>query len=266
MKKFFRIDYHGTPRHVIEAADGGPWRLLEGELFGSYEAGDEVARDAHRAARAGRAVEGGLHRPQLQGSRGRAGQAAAEGAADVHQAVDLGDRPRRHRSCCPTGIGRVDHEAEVGVVIGRTAHHVERSGRARLRARADLLQRRHRARAAAEGRRSTRTPRGSTRSRRSARASPPASTTTRWPASASRAGSTASAGRTRRPSSWCSRSTTWSRSSRRVMTLLPGDVIATGTPSGIGPLKAGDKVTIRIPGVGDLVNPVADEILQGRKS
>ena len=48
MKKFFRIDYNGTPRHVIEAAEGGPWRLLEGELFGNYEAGDEVARDAHR--------------------------------------------------------------------------------------------------------------------------------------------------------------------------------------------------------------------------
>ena len=51
-----------------------------------------------------------------------------------------------------------------------------------------------------------------------------------------------------------------------VMTLLPGDVIATGTPSGIGPLKAGDAVTIRIPGVGDLINPVADEAGQGRKS
>src|SRR5258708_32413956 len=48
MKKFFRIDYKGTPRHVIEAADGGRWRLLEGELFGTYEAGDEIARDAHR--------------------------------------------------------------------------------------------------------------------------------------------------------------------------------------------------------------------------
>ena len=50
------------------------------------------------------------------------------------------------------------------------------------------------------------------------------------------------------------------------ITLEPGDVIATGTPSGIGPLKAGDAVTIRIPGVGDLINPVADENLQGRKS
>jgi 2-keto-4-pentenoate hydratase/2-oxohepta-3-ene-1,7-dioic acid hydratase in catechol pathway len=36
-------------------------------------------------------------------------------------------------------------------------------------------------------------------------------------------------------------------------------VIATGTPPGIGPLEAGDTVTIRIPGVGDLVNPVAIE-------
>jgi 2-keto-4-pentenoate hydratase/2-oxohepta-3-ene-1,7-dioic acid hydratase in catechol pathway len=51
-----------------------------------------------------------------------------------------------------------------------------------------------------------------------------------------------------------------------VMTLLPGDVIATGTPSGIGPLKSGDAVTIRIPGVGDLINPVADESVKGRKS
>lgn len=41
-----------------------------------------------------------------------------------------------------------------------------------------------------------------------------------------------------------------------VMTLLPGDIISTGTPSGIGPLAAGDLVTIRVAGVGDLVNPV----------
>ena len=34
------------------------------------------------------------------------------------------------------------------------------------------------------------------------------------------------------------------------MTLLPGDVIATGTPSGIGPLAAGDSVTIKVAGVG----------------
>jgi 2-keto-4-pentenoate hydratase/2-oxohepta-3-ene-1,7-dioic acid hydratase in catechol pathway len=41
-----------------------------------------------------------------------------------------------------------------------------------------------------------------------------------------------------------------------VMTLLPGDIISTGTPAGIGPLTAGDVVTVRVSGVGDLVNPV----------
>ena len=42
-----------------------------------------------------------------------------------------------------------------------------------------------------------------------------------------------------------------------VMTLEPGDVIASGTPSGIGPMVPGDRVEIRIEGIGTLVNPVA---------
>jgi 2-keto-4-pentenoate hydratase/2-oxohepta-3-ene-1,7-dioic acid hydratase in catechol pathway len=41
-----------------------------------------------------------------------------------------------------------------------------------------------------------------------------------------------------------------------VMTLLPGDIISTGTPAGIGPLAEGDTVTVRVEGVGDLTNPV----------
>ncbi|MGB9196724.1 MAG: fumarylacetoacetate hydrolase family protein [Terriglobales bacterium] len=45
----------------------------------------------------------------------------------------------------------------------------------------------------------------------------------------------------------------------QVMTLLPGDLIATGTPSGVGPVIAGDVVEISIPGIGVLRNPVADE-------
>jgi len=42
-----------------------------------------------------------------------------------------------------------------------------------------------------------------------------------------------------------------------VMTLLPGDVIATGTPSGVGPLKSGDTFTVKISGIGELSNPVS---------
>lgn len=41
-----------------------------------------------------------------------------------------------------------------------------------------------------------------------------------------------------------------------VMTLMPGDVIATGTSSGIGPMKAGDTVEVRIDGIGSLENRV----------
>jgi 2-keto-4-pentenoate hydratase/2-oxohepta-3-ene-1,7-dioic acid hydratase in catechol pathway len=40
----------------------------------------------------------------------------------------------------------------------------------------------------------------------------------------------------------------------RIMTLYPGDCIATGTPSGIGPMNVGDKVEVAIEGIGRLVN------------
>jgi len=43
----------------------------------------------------------------------------------------------------------------------------------------------------------------------------------------------------------------------RIFTLEPGDVLATGTPAGVGPLAPGDTVTVEIPGVGTLANPVA---------
>jgi 2-keto-4-pentenoate hydratase/2-oxohepta-3-ene-1,7-dioic acid hydratase in catechol pathway len=40
------------------------------------------------------------------------------------------------------------------------------------------------------------------------------------------------------------------------MTLEPGDIISTGTPSGIGVLSPGDTFTVRVEGVGELTNPV----------
>ena len=44
-----------------------------------------------------------------------------------------------------------------------------------------------------------------------------------------------------------------------VMTLEPGDLVATGTPAGVGPLRHGDVVEVEIHGVGVLRNPVAAE-------
>ncbi len=42
----------------------------------------------------------------------------------------------------------------------------------------------------------------------------------------------------------------------RIMTLEPGDIIATGTPRGVGPLAPGDTVTVAIEGIGELTNTV----------
>ncbi len=41
-----------------------------------------------------------------------------------------------------------------------------------------------------------------------------------------------------------------------IMTLEPGDLVSTGTPSGVGPLRPGDRVEVEVPGVGVLSNPV----------
>jgi 2-keto-4-pentenoate hydratase/2-oxohepta-3-ene-1,7-dioic acid hydratase in catechol pathway len=45
----------------------------------------------------------------------------------------------------------------------------------------------------------------------------------------------------------------------QAMTLFPGDLIATGTPEGVGPVVAGDVMEVTVEGVGTLSNPVADE-------
>lgn len=45
----------------------------------------------------------------------------------------------------------------------------------------------------------------------------------------------------------------------RIMTLLPGDVISTGTPEGISPMQPGDTIEIRVSGIGSLINQITAE-------
>jgi 2-keto-4-pentenoate hydratase/2-oxohepta-3-ene-1,7-dioic acid hydratase in catechol pathway len=49
------------------------------------------------------------------------------------------------------------------------------------------------------------------------------------------------------------------RYASHIMTLLPGDLIPTGTPEGVGPVVAGDVIEVTVEGVGTLRNPVTDE-------
>ena len=49
-------------------------------------------------------------------------------------------------------------------------------------------------------------------------------------------------------------------------TLLPGDVILTGTPAGVGPILAGQRVSVEIDGIGTLTNPVIDDEVDAESS
>ena len=42
----------------------------------------------------------------------------------------------------------------------------------------------------------------------------------------------------------------------QIMTLMPGDIITTGTPAGVGPMQPGDRVDVQIEGIGTLSNYV----------
>ena len=49
------------------------------------------------------------------------------------------------------------------------------------------------------------------------------------------------------------------RYAANIMTLMPGDLIPTGTPEGVSPVVSGDVIEITVEGIGTLRNPVADE-------
>jgi len=252
MKRFYRIDYQGTPRHAVE--ESGTWRLVDGDLFGSHTRGQEIAPDGHR-----------LLAPVLPSKMVCIGLNYKDHAAEQNKplpewplmfikpstaAIGPGDT-----IVIPPGIGRVDHEAEVGVVIGRRATKVsERDAHQYVfglicfnDVSARGLQQKGYQYTHAKGF-DTFAPLG--------------------PCIAAGVDHRASAGIGIEG---------WVNGQRRqnsttaqlvfsidyliayitnVMTLLPGDVVATGTPSGVGPLQPGDEVTIKVAGVGELTNPV----------
>ncbi len=47
----------------------------------------------------------------------------------------------------------------------------------------------------------------------------------------------------------------------RIMTLEPGDIVATGTPAGVAPVSTGDRVEVSVDGIGTLENPVMEDLV-----
>lgn len=252
MDRLYRVDDNGQVRHAIER--DGTWRLVEGDVFGRYELGQTI--DASRArllapVTPSKIVAVGLNYKDHAAERKKALRAEPMIFIKPSTAVIAPGDPIR----LPQGVGRVDHEAEVGVVIGRTAYRVpkERAGDYILGltcvndVTARELQNKDVQYTRAKGF-DTFAPIG--------------------PCVA-----LGLDGHAVDVEGWVNGERRQASNTRElifpidhlvafisfVMTLLPGDIISTGTPSGIGALKAGDVVTVRVQGVGELKNPVIAE-------
>ncbi len=254
MRRIYRVDVRGTPRHAIAEGEATEWRLVEGDIFGQYELGDRIAPAAHRLlapVTPSKIVAVGLNYKDHAAERNKPLPAEPMIFIKPSTAVIGPGEP----IVVPSGVGRVDHEAEAGVVIGTQARFVREEDAAQYvlgitcvnDVTARDLQKKDVQYTRAKGF-DTFAPIG--------------------PCIATGLDYHASAGLT--VEGWVNGTRRQASSTRElifpidrliafvssVMTLLPGDIISTGTPSGIGPLAAGDRVTIKVDGVGELTNPV----------
>jgi 2-keto-4-pentenoate hydratase/2-oxohepta-3-ene-1,7-dioic acid hydratase in catechol pathway len=260
MKRFFRIDYKGTPRHAVE--DEGGWRLIEGNLFGRYHVGDTLAPAGHRLLapiEPSKIVAVGLNYKDHAAEQNR--RLPAEPMIFIKPSTAVigpGDP-----IVIPPNAGRVDHEAEAGVVIGSVASHVREEEAHEYifgltcvnDVTARELQRKDVQYTRAKGF-DTFAPVGPCIAAGLDYDSPQGLAVEGWVNGVKRQCSST------RELIFPIRKLIAFISS--VMTLLPGDIISTGTPAGIGPLVAGDRVTIKVEGVGELTNPVGQAIKAGK--
>lgn len=251
MKKFYRIEYHGQPRHVVET--DGHCRLVDGDVFGSYQPGEEIALAGHRRlapVQPSKIVAIGLNYKDHAAEQNKPLPKEPLVFMKPSTAVIGPDEP----IVLPEWAGRIDHEAEVGVVIRRRARNVSEADARQyvlgLTCLNDVTARELQSKDVQYTRAKgfdTFAPIGPC----------VAEVDYHVPDGVAIEG-------------WVNDQRRQHSSTRELvfpidrliahvtqfMTLLPGDVIATGTPAGIGPLKHGDRVTIKVGGVGELSNPV----------
>jgi len=250
MDRLYRIEQG----HVIER-DGALFEL-SGDLYGRYSPGAPIAGGVAALrllppVRPSKIVCVGLNYKDHAAEQGKALPAEPLIFIKPPSAVIGPGAPIR----LPPGVGRVDHEAEVGVVIGRRAHRVPRARAWEYvlgllcvnDVTARDLQKKESQYTRCKGF-DTFAPIG--------------------PGIA-----TGLNGDPRAVEAWVNGDRRQASSTKHlifpidhlvefitfVMTLEPGDIISTGTPEGIGPIAAGDTVTVKVEGVGELTNPVKTE-------
>lgn len=249
MTRLYRIEYQGGPRYAAEHE--GRWHLVEGDVFGTWTKGTEIASEGHK-----------LLAPVLPSKIVCVGLNYKDHAAEQNKplpaepllfikpsttVIGPGDAIQ-----APAWAGRIDHEAELGLVIGKRAHRVPLDKAHQyilgLTAVNDVtardLQNKDGQYTRCKGF-DTFGPIG-----------PCIATGLDGRDLAVRGyvnGHLRQDSRTRELIFTIPELVAYITS---IMTLLPGDIISTGTPSGIGPIVPGDSVTVSIEGVGALTNTV----------
>lgn len=249
MDRLYRIETRGRVQRALER--DGAWHELDGDPFGVYRPGAALDPGALRLLpplTPSKIVAVGLNYRDHAREMGKALPKEPLIFLKPPSAVIGPESP----IVIPPGAGRVDHEAEVGIVIGRRARAV-RAADARdyvlgLTCVNDVtdrdIQKRDVQYTRAKGF-DTFAPIG--------------------PAIA--VGLDGAALQVASTVNGVTRQTSTTREMifpldrlvefvTHVMTLLPGDIIATGTPPGVGPLVPGDRVVVRVEGVGELANDV----------
>ena len=256
MLRFYRFDHHGTPRYAAERQ--GRWRVVDGDIFGNFKEGADVDPESVRLlppVEPSKIVCVGLNYKDHAAEQNKPLPPEPLLFIKPSTAVIGPGAPIE----APLWAGRIDHEAELGVVIKKRARHVPMNRAAEhilgLIAVNDVtareLQNKDGQYTRCKGF-DTFAPIG-----------PCVAVGLDGKDLEVRAyvnGDLRQNSRTRELIFTIPELVEFISS---VMTLLPGDIISTGTPSGIGPIKPGDQVTIHVEGVGALTNPVVAERPQG---
>ena len=256
IKRIYRIEYEGQPRHAIEQQ--GEWRLVEGDIFGAHELWAVIPSSGHYLLPPvvpSKIVAVGLNYKDHAAEQNKPLPAEPMIFIKPSTAVIGPDET----IVLPQGAGRIDHEAEAGVVISQRAWHVHEDEAHRYvlgitcvnDVTARELQVKDTQYTRAKGF-DTFAPVGPCIAQGLDYMSAQGLAVEGWVNDEKRQASS-----TKELIFPIPRLIAFISS---VMTLLPGDVISTGTPAGIGPLKAGDTVRIKVEGVGELTNPVGQGI------
>jgi 2-keto-4-pentenoate hydratase/2-oxohepta-3-ene-1,7-dioic acid hydratase in catechol pathway len=249
MIRLYRIEHDNVPKYAVERE--GTWRLVEGDIFGAWTEGPEISSEGARVlapVQPSKIVCVGLNYKDHAAEQNKPLPAEpllfikpSTAVVGPDDAIEV-----------PSWAGRIDHEAELGIVIGRRAHrvplHQTQDYVLGLIAVNDVtardLQNKDSQYTRCKGF-DTFAPIG-----------PCVAMGLDGRDLSVRAyvnGQLRQDSRTRELIFTIPELIAFITS---VMTLLPGDIISTGTPAGIGPMVPGDSVTVHVEGVGALTNKV----------